>query len=122
MSKKQATIAMSSTEAEIMAASQAGLEAVFLRSLLSDMGYKQSKPTDLYVDNKGAIDMSRDYISNERTKHIERRHFYVRECVENHQITVPYVNTVNNLADFFTKALPPKIFFDMRNTIMNYHA
>ena len=74
MSKKQATIAMSSTEAEIMAASQAGLEAVFLRSLLSDMGYKQSKPTDLYVDNKGAIDMSRDYISNERTKHIERRH------------------------------------------------
>ena len=47
------------------------------------------------------------------------RHFYVRECVENHEITVPYVNTIHNLADFFTKALDAKEFFRMRDIIMN---
>ena len=52
-------------------------------------------------------------------KHIERRHFFVREAVENLQVNVPYVNTAHNLADFFTKALPPKVFEPLRNTIMN---
>ena len=55
-------------------------------------------------------------------KHVERRHLFIRECVENGHLVVPFVRTHENLADFFTKALPPKVFFDMRNTIMNYHA
>ena len=55
----------------------------------------------------------------EVSKHIERRHFYIRECVENMQITVPYVNTLDNLADFFTKPLKPPQFFAMRDQIMN---
>ena len=52
-------------------------------------------------------------------KHIERRHFFVRECVENHQITVPYVATADNMADFFTKPLAAKQFFALRDRIMN---
>ena len=52
-------------------------------------------------------------------KHVERRHFFVRECVENLQIVVPYVPTCDNLADFFTKALEPKTFFAMRDKLMN---
>ena len=79
------------------------------------MGYKQSKPTDLYVDNKGAIDMSRDYISNERTKHIERRHLKVRELVEDAVINVKYIATHLNVADIFTKPLEPARFFTLRN-------
>ena len=51
-------------------------------------------------------------------KHFERRHFFVRECVENLKLTVPYVNTVDNLADFFTKPLVSKTFFRMRDRIM----
>ena len=119
MSKKQATIAMSSTEAEIMAASQAGLEAVYLRSLLADMGYELPKPTDLYVDNKGAIDMSRDYISNERTKHIERRHLKIRELVEDAVINVKYVASHLNVADIFTKPLDRKQFQNLRAKLFN---
>ena len=56
---------------------------------------------------------------HKRVKHIARRHFFVRECVENFEIEVPYVNTVDNLADFFTKCLPPATFFAMRDAIMN---
>ena len=51
---------------------------------------------------------------------MERRHFFVRECVENMQIVVPFVATHENSADFFTKPLEAKQFFHIRNTIMNY--
>ena len=47
------------------------------------------------------------------------RHFFVRECVENGEIVVPYVNTLDNEADFFTKPLEGKLFFELRNRIMN---
>lgn len=116
-SKKQPTIAMSSTEAEIMAASQACLEAIYLRALLSDLGCAPTKPTDLFVDNKGVIDMSRDYISNERTKHIERRHLKVRELVKEAVINVKYVASRFNVADIFTKPLDRKQFQDLRNKL-----
>ena len=119
ISKKQVSIAMSSTEAEIMAASLASLEAVFLRGVLAELKALQDKPTVIGVDNQGAIALSKNYVSNSRTKHIERRHFYVRECVEDHKITVPYVNTLDNLSDFFTKPLQSKHFFGMRDAIMN---
>ena len=49
----------------------------------------------------------------------ERRHFYIRELVEDMRITVPYVATDDNLADFFTKGLKAKKFFPMRDKIMN---
>ena len=45
-----------------------------------------------------------------RTKHIDRRHFFVRECVENMQLRVPFVGTADNAADFFTKPLAAKAF------------
>ena len=58
-------------------------------------------------------------MGNKILQNIERRHFYVRELVEQLRITVPYVSTVDNLADFFTKALPPAQFRAMRDVIMN---
>ena len=50
------------------------------------------------------------------------RHFYIRELVEEHRIRVPFVSTVDNLADFFTKPLKGKDFFRMRDVIMNVPA
>ena len=70
-------------------------------------------------DNKAAINLSYNPEHHERVKHVERRHFFIRECVENGQLTVPYVNTVDNLADFFTKPLQGDHFFTMRDAIMN---
>ena len=118
-SKKQASVALSSCEAELMAASLAATEAVHLKSFLDELGVSDGKPVALSVDNTAARDTAYNPEHHQKVKHIERRHFYVRECVENHKITVPYVNTVNNLADFFTKALEAKDFFRMRNVIMN---
>ena len=55
-------------------------------------------------------------------KHVERRHFFVRECVENHTLRVPFVATADNFADFFTKALAGLQFFTLRDAIMNIGA
>ena len=52
-------------------------------------------------------------------KHVERRHYFVRECVESQQLVVPFVASADNLADMFTKALPPKQFFALRDRVMN---
>ena len=50
---------------------------------------------------------------------MKRRHFFVRELVQENEIRVPFVATCDNTADFFTKCQPPKIFLDMRARIMN---
>ena len=71
------------------------------------------------MDNQSAIAISYNPELHSRTKHVDRRHFFIRECVENHLIRVPFVKTVDNLADFFTKPLPSKVFFAMRDQIMN---
>ena len=119
LSKKQPTIAMSSTEAEIMAGSLAALEAVYLRALLSDLGQRIDLPTDLYVDNKGAIDLCKDYVSNDRTKHIERRHLKLRELVQEATVNVKYVASQDNVADIFTKSLDKKEFLKLRAKLLN---
>ena len=51
--------------------------------------------------------------------HVDRRHFYIRDQVEDFTLRVPFVRTADNLADFFTKPLPGKTFFAMRKLIMN---
>ena len=119
-SKKQPTIALSSCESEIMAASEAAKEAVYLRRFAAELDPSTIVgPTDLHADNQAAIDLSYNPEHHQRSKHIDRRHFFIRECVENMQLSVPYVNTADNLADFFTKPLDSKQFFAMRRIIMN---
>jgi hypothetical protein len=118
-SKKQQSVALSSCEAEIMALSEAAKEAVYLSNFISDLGYPASQEVELKTDNSAARDLAYNPEHHERTKHIERRHFYIRELVEEQRLVVPYVKTNDNLADFFTKPLAAGDFFRLRNDIMN---
>ena len=118
-SKQQATIALSSCEAEIIAASKAAQEVIYVRQLLTELGFPPSGPTPQGCDNKAARDTAYNPENHERMKHVERRHLYIRECIERGEIVVPYVRTCDNLADFFTKCLAPAEFFPMRDKIMN---
>ena len=119
-SKKQPTISLSSTEAEIVAASEAAKEAISLHPLLRELGEADDKPVQLALDNQSAIAVSYNPEHHNRMKHVERRHFFVRECVENMRLEVPFVRTDANIADFFTKPLEPSRFFTLRNIIMNH--
>eukprot|EP00965_Chrysotila_dentata_P061832 2048262-Pleurochrysis_carterae.AAC.1 len=78
-SKKQPTVALSSCEAEIVAASEATKEAVYLRALFSELGVDCVQPTSLSIDNMSTIDLAYNPEHHARTKHIDRRHFFVRE-------------------------------------------
>ena len=118
-SKKQPTIAISSCEAELMAASEAAKEAIYLRGFLDELGVGSSAPTQLSVDNRAAQDLSYNPEHHARTKHIARRHYFVRERVEMMEITVPFVRSELNMADFFTKPLNGPQFFPMRDVLMN---
>ena len=88
-SAKQPTVALSSCEAEIMALSEASKEALGLRGLLDELGVLPAGPTALATDNSAARDLAYNPEYHKRVKHIERRHFFVRECVENFQLVVP---------------------------------
>ena len=120
IAKKQASIAMSSTESEIMAASLAALEAIFLRGLLSEVGCVQEDPTVIGIDNQGAIALSKNYISNSRTKHIERRHLKIRELVEQLAVRPEFVPTDENVADIMTKPLGRNKFEKFRRVLLNH--
>ena len=120
IAKKQASIAMSSTEAEIMAAALAALEAVFLRGILAELQCLQSKPTVLGVDNQGAIALAKSYISNSRTKHIERRHLKIRELVEEMVVRPEFVPTDENVADIMSKPLGRVKFEKFRKVLLNH--
>ena len=102
-----------------MAVSEAAKDAVYLREFLSELGHPDDRPTALHVDNQAARDLAYNPEHHQRTKHIDRRHFYVREVVEEHRIVVPFVPTDANVADFFTKALPADKFLKFRQIVMN---
>ena len=78
-------------------------------SLHDELGFKPNNdPIKLSLDNKAAIDSSFNPENHARTKHIDRRHYFVRELVsEEGRLAVPLVSTADNYADFFTKPLKP---------------
>jgi hypothetical protein len=72
------------------------------------------------VDNQGAIALAKNYISNSRTKHIERRHLKIRELVEQLQVRPEFVPTDDNVADIMTKPLGRAKFEKFRKIMMNH--
>ena len=119
ISKGQDAIALSSTHAEIMAASLAALEAVTLARLVYYITGIDMLPVDMFIDNKGAVDMSVNDVSNNRSKHIERRHRKIRELVEAGHIVARRIATDDNVSDIFTKPLARKAFEKFRRMLLN---
>jgi hypothetical protein len=119
-SPKQDCVALSSCEAEIVALSECAKDAVYYRKKLMGINPNYvSEPTSVSTDNKGAHDLSYNPEFHKRTKHIQRRHFYVRDVVEAHELVVPLIRTDDNPADFFTKPVSSDKFFKFRAIIMN---
>ena len=107
-SQKQSTIAMQSAEAEYVAASEAAMEAVWISKFIEDLGVMPSinKPTKMYCDNTAAIAFAKEPGILRGARHFQRKHHYIREQVDAKVIEIIKVNTDDNLADIFTKALP----------------
>lgn len=104
-SKLQTSPALSSTEAEYMAITRAAQEAIWLRRLLEDLGYRQVDPTSLLGDNQGALALAKNPGNHPRTKHIALRHHFIRFAIDDGQIQLDYVPTGEMAADGLTKGL-----------------
>ena len=106
-SKRQSTVALSTTEAEYIALTQACKEAMWLRQLLSELSFDQSMTaTTIYEDNQSTIALAKNPVYHARSKHIDIQHHYIREKVQSQEITLEYITTDDMIADIFTKPLP----------------
>ncbi|KAJ3563743.1 hypothetical protein NP233_g8744 [Leucocoprinus birnbaumii] len=104
--KRQERVATSTTEAEYMAISQAVQQAMWLSSFFDQVALPQQRPITLFIDNNGAIDMTRTYRGHKRMKHIDVHHHFVKEKVEMGEFNLVYVPSEDNVADLLTKPLP----------------
>ncbi|GKA54223.1 zinc finger, CCHC-type containing protein [Tanacetum coccineum] len=115
--QKQPTVALSSCESEFMAATAAACQALWLKRLLSELtGWEEERIT-LKVDNVSAIALVRNPVFHGRSKHIDIRYHFIRECVENGHINVEHVSGELQRADILTKALPRLKFVTMRQML-----
>ena len=102
-SRKQPTVSRSSTEAEYKALANGTAEAMWIQSVLKELGVPQSKPPVLWCDNLGASYLSANHVFHAHTKHIEIDFHFVREKVALGALDVRYISTGDQLADVFTK-------------------
>ncbi|CAI7915914.1 unnamed protein product, partial [Closterium sp. NIES-54] len=106
-STRSSSVLGSSCEAEIYAGAMAAQELRWLTYLLTDLGEPPRSPPVLYVDNKAMLALCREHRLEHRTKHIALRYFLARELQQRGQLRLAYVASQANIADVFTKALPP---------------
>lgn len=103
-SRKQRTVAMSSTEAEYMSLSDCTKEAIHIRRFLAEI-FGEQQTTTIFNDNQGAGMLSKNPIFHNRTKHMDVRHHFVRQNVIENVIEVKYLPTEEMPADVLTKCL-----------------
>jgi len=118
-SQKQDTVALSSCEAEFMAATAAACQAIWLQDLLGEIMNKAQEKVVLRVDNKSAIELTKNPVFHGRSKHIHTRFHFIRNCVENEQVEVEYIPGEKQKADILTKPLARTKFKEMRSLIGN---
>ncbi|GJV61991.1 hypothetical protein Tco_1468091 [Tanacetum coccineum] len=107
--KKQKSTAISTKKAEYIAMSGCCAQILWMRSQLTDYGFAFNN-IPLYYDNKSDIALCCNNVQHSRSKHIDIRHHFIREQVENGVVELYFVTTNYQLADIFTKALPREWF------------
>ena len=105
-SKRQSTVALSTAEAEFVAASSLVQEVIYLRKLLTNMGFPQTEPTVIFEDNECCVAWSEGSVGgSERAKHIDLRKHFVHDAVQAKILKLQKIDSKNNAADLLTKAL-----------------
>lgn len=117
-SKKQDPVALSTCEAEYIAASMCSCQGLWLRKLLKEMKIQKNEAINILVDNKSAISLAKNPIDHGGSKHIETRYHFIRDKVSKGKVKLLYCKSEANLADLLTKPLKKNKFEDLRNKMM----
>ena len=115
-SRPQKTVALSSTEAEYMALSDTSHQIKWIQSILSEIGFT-IKHIPICADNQGLIFIESNPVQERWTKHIDIRYHYIRECIENGDVSVVFIEGKENPADMFTKNLGATLFLKFRDSL-----
>ncbi|KAH9689170.1 Integrase catalytic domain-containing protein [Citrus sinensis] len=115
VSKLQTVVALSTTEAEYMAATQACKEAIWIQRLLEELEYGQEK-IYVFCDSQSALHIARNPAFHSRTKHIGVQYHFVREVLEDGSVDLQKIHTKENLADVLTKPINTDKFFWSRSS------
>lgn len=119
---KQTNVTLSSTEAEHSAAVEAVKEIMWLRQLLSELGFPQLEPTPIFADSASMITLAEDYSGNhKRVKHYITRINFLIEQVKAGIVKFEHVSTDINIADILTKPLGPDQFLRLRPLLLGTH-
>jgi hypothetical protein len=118
-SKKMKLVTLSSTESEYVALCEAAREAMWLRRLLQDIGFKQKEPTIMWQDNKSTIDMVNGHRNFQSSKHINPKFHYTGDMVEQGELCLEYKPTGDMVADVLTKALPARTHIRLSEILLN---
>ncbi|XP_065879565.1 uncharacterized mitochondrial protein AtMg00810-like [Euphorbia lathyris] len=113
-SKKQPIVTLSTCKAEYVAATSCVCHAIWLRKLLKEFQMSQNDPTEIFIDNKSALALAKNPVFHDRSKHIDTRYHFIRECIEQKEVKLKYVKTQDQIADIFTKLLKYDVFSHLR--------
>ncbi|CAL0299548.1 unnamed protein product [Lupinus luteus] len=116
-SQKERVVALSTCEAEYIAACAASCQTIWLSSLLLELGVEHGDMVELFIDSKFAIDLAKNPVSHGRCKHIKTRYYYIRQQVEEGMIKLTHCKSELQLADIMTKPLKVDRFKDLRKKI-----
>jgi len=115
-SKKQNSVAQSTTEAEYISAGSCCAQVLWIKQQVEDFGY-DVKNTPIHCDNSSAINISKNPVLHGRTKHIEIRHNFIRDHIEKGDINLSFIPTDFQIADIFTKPLDTTKFIHFRREL-----
>lgn len=115
--QNQRCVALSSCEAEFMGAIAAACQGIWLRNILNQITAGNISPITLYIDNKSTIDLAKNLVVHGRSKHIDFRYHFIRECVERGEIVVKRISSDKQRAKCLTKALVTIKFQRMRDLL-----
>jgi hypothetical protein len=104
-SKQQATVALSTVEAEYIAMSRCAQQMVSMQTWLNEIQVEHHLPGVIKGDNRGALALAKNTKDHGKAKHIDICHHYIRELVKSKKIVFEQLASVDNLADLFTKPL-----------------
>ena len=116
-SLKQKIVALSTCEAEYVAATTAACQAVWLRRLLGELTGEEAYPPALMVDNQPAIALAKNPVLHDRSKHIDIKFHFLWDCVDGGQIVIEFVEIRRQLTDILTKSLGRLRFMELRKMI-----
>ena len=111
-SVKQRVVALSTCEAEYIAVSSATCQSLCISRLVKELMSVEENLVKILVDNKSALELTRNPVHHSRSKHIDTRHHFIRDCIEEGFIKLEYVRTEDQLADLFTKSLGRVKFYE----------